>query len=67
MYSQNSQNASDFSALELQTGIQRKNQLQYSRELQFVLKELKCMDLSKDIAFIGAASDADNADAINYV
>jgi hypothetical protein len=46
----------EFCALELQTGISFKNQMLYSRELQFILKELKCMDIEKDLAFIGASS-----------
>lgn len=56
----------EFSALEVQTGIQFKKQSQHS-ELQGVLKELKCMDISKDIAFIGACTEQKKIDAINFV
>lgn len=58
----------EFSALAFQTGISFKNQMRYSRELQFLLKELKCMDLKKDLAFIGAcSSDKENIDTINHI
>lgn len=56
----------EFSALEFQAGIQFKNQSQHS-ELQGALKELKCMDISKDIAFIGACTEQKKIDAINFV
>lgn len=57
----------DFCALELQTGISFKNQMLYSRELQFVLKEIKCMDIGKDLTFVGACSDEENLDTINHI
>lgn len=56
----------DFNALELQTGLTFKNQQQYNRELLFKLKDLKCMEISKDIAFIGAQEEFNN-DAIDYI
>ena len=57
----------EFNVLEMQTGMSFKNQQLYDREQQFILKQLKCMNLTKDLIFIGTCQDENSADSINHV
>jgi len=56
-----------FNVLELQTGMSLKNQQLYDREQQFILKQLKSMELNKDLIFIGACNDDNNGDSMNHI
>jgi hypothetical protein len=56
-----------FNVLELQTGMSLKNQQLYDREQQFILKQLKCMELVKDLIFIGTCKDDNSIDSMNHV
>ena len=56
-----------FNVLELQTGMTLKNQQLHTREQQFILKQLKCMDLVKDLIFIGACKDDNSLESISHV
>jgi hypothetical protein len=56
-----------FNVLELQTGMSLKNQQLYDREQQFILKQLKCIELVKDLIFIGTCKDDNSIDSMNHV
>ena len=56
-----------FNVLEMQTGMSFQNQQLFDREQQFILKQLKCMDLSKDLIFVGACRDDNSLESIQHV
>ena len=56
-----------FNVLELQTGMSLKSQMQFQQDEQFLLKQLRCQDLSKDLIFVGPCQDADGQESVEHV